>query len=304
MNESRRPVPAPVFFLLSSVFFLGCQTPGGQDGAVTRKELFEMETKFKNISDRAFLVHTEMTQRLQNMEQRVAALESLIKTYDAEFKHVNAKLADLSAGRSSQPTTGVTNPSMSIEEAAREVDTQLTRLKDGLPPDGVAKALAPLARQAAPKICEALKSSLRDIEYMKKLEYVLARLPAAELKISTESALKDRVARYPVARVVGDVGDKELSRVLEPYTSDAELDFCYLVGNSLVRCRNRAGVPALLRALRAEDRNTRFLAIATLRPLNNDETLGFDFNKNADANTAAIKAWEEWYDKAGPRLFE
>jgi len=99
------------------------------------------------------------------------------------------------------------------------------------------------------------------------------------------------------------VGDRDLSTLLEPFTSAADLDFCYSVGFSLIRCRNRAGVPASSRAP-LDDKFTRTLSISALRSINKDEGLGYDANKPAEVNAPAIKAWEDWYEKAGPKLFE
>lgn len=283
----------------------GCQTGGGRadDQPVTKRDLTDAELKCKEEADRAFAHHKQMTETIGRLEGRMSTLERRAETQEIEIRSLNDRLARAGAG--ANPTDPPpTVPPVPAEDAIKEVDNQLTRLKNGLPVDGVAKVLAPLAKYAAPKLCETLKNAFRDVELMGRVEQVLERLPAAELRYPLEDSLRDRVARYPAARVVGRVGNRELSKVLEAYTADADLYFCYLVGDSLTKCRNRSGVPALIRVLRSEDKNTRFLAISALRALANENTHNYDFTKTPEQNMAAIKLWEEWWDKSGAKLFE
>jgi len=288
--------------ILLAAVALGC-TPGrrAEDAPVTKGEILALETKVGDTNAKANLFANDLTEKMGRLESRIAALESTVKTQDVHIRTLEDKIAQLRGG-AGQPD--VTQPPMTAEDSIKEVDNQLARLRNGFRPEEVAKALQPLAKYAAPKLCETLKTSFRDIDLMRRVEQVLAKLPASDLKIPIEDSLKDRVARYPAARVVGEIGNKELSRTLEPYTSDADLDFGYLVGSSLVRCRNRVGVPALIRVLRSEDKNTRFLAISALRPIAGDSTLNYDFQKTPEQNGAAIKAWEEWYDQNGAKLFD
>jgi len=72
---------------------------------------------------------------------------------------------------------------MTVEQALQETDRQLQRLKEGMRPEDVLQALLPISKHATPRVCEALKTSLRDIEYMKRLEYVLAKMPVGDLRI-------------------------------------------------------------------------------------------------------------------------
>jgi hypothetical protein len=64
------------------------------------------------------------------------------------------------------------------------------------------------------------------------------------------------------------------------------------------------GIPPLLNALKAGESEIRFRAILSLKRLNRGETFGFDMNKSADENGAAIKAWHEWWQKEGQKVFE
>jgi hypothetical protein len=291
--------------ILLAAVAIGCQPASRpQDAPMTKGDLLDLEKKIAETKDGAFLHSREVTEKIGRLESRVAALESTVKTQDVHIRALEDKIAQLRGAGAGAGQPDVTQPPMTAEDAIKEVDNQLARLRNGFRPEEVAKSLQPIAKYAAPKLCETLKSSFRDIDLMRRVEQVLAKLPASDLKIPIEDSLKDRVARYPAARVVGEVGNKELSRTLEAYTSDADLDFGYLVGSSLVRCRNRVGVPALIRVLRSEDKNTRFLAISALRPIAGENTLSYDFQKTPEQNGAAIKAWEEWYDQNGAKLFE
>ncbi len=277
----------------------GCQAGPRPEDAVTRADLLAAEARFSTKNEKNFVFYQEATNTIGQLERRVAQLESMIKSYDFEIRRLNEKLAGVRPGG----VPVVTNPETRIEDAIKETDAQLARLKDGGRIDDIVLSLQPIARHAAPRACEALKGAVRDVQYMQRLEHLLSKLPAEALKMPLEDALKSGVARYAAARVVGEVGDKELSKLLEPHTADADFDFCFVVGSSLVRCKNRAGVPALLRVLRAQDKNTRFLAINSLRSLAKED-FGYDYQKAPDVNAVAIKSWEDWYEKAGAKLFE
>jgi hypothetical protein len=276
---------------------------GGQqqdDGApLTKADVHRTQMELSAKYDSAYEMVRQLTEQVMRLESRTVALENEMKLKDTELRSLNDKVARLQGAANDAP-----GGNLRPEEMHKLIETQLTRLKDGLRKEDVARTLAPIARFAAPRLCEALRSSLRDIEFMKRLEFVLSQMPPAELKIPLADSLKDQVARYPAARVVGDVGNYDLSRVLEPYTADGSLDFCFLAGDSLVRCKNKNGVPALLRVLRSEDQNLRLLASNTLARLNGERNMGYDFQKNGDQNAAAIKAWEEWYEKEGGKLFQ
>ncbi len=301
-----------VFCLLSSVSSLIACQPAQQQ--TNSNSIDEQLVRIANRTDKNFELYKAMLDKIADLERRVGSLESLIKTYDIEIRTLNDKLSRVGAGSPNTttpppPVTTVTTPPLTTEEAVKETDNQLARLKDGLRAEDVAKALQQLGKHAAPKICESLKTAFRDVDYMKRLEFVLGKLPAADVKIPAEMALKNAVARYPVARAIGELGDRELAKLLEPFTSDPEADFVYTVGTSLLRCKNRAGVPALIRVLRTsdKDKNTRYLAasaLTSMRVREKDADFGYDYNKLAAENAAAIARWEEWYEKAGPKLFD
>lgn len=302
----------PLLFALSFLVFLlaaGCQAPGGsgdQDPLATRSQVDVLAAKVETYNEKSFLLHRDLSKTVMELRERVVALENLVKAYDIEIKRLNEKVAAPPAKVVEVPPAVTTPPppSISSEEALKQIEVQLLKLRQKGDVDEIAKALLPIAPQAAARVCEVMKEAIRDVDLLRRLEQLLARMPAGDLKIPLAEALKDPRRRNTAARVVGHAGNLELSRLLEPFTSAAEDDFCLEVGAALVRCRNVVGVPALIRALRSGDRSTRFLALAELRPLSGNNAHGYDSTKDREANADAIRAWEEWFEKNRTKLFQ
>lgn len=294
--------------LMLAALAAGCQPGEMLDEPATQPELEALRAHVATLNEKSFLLHKDLSKTVMDLQQRVASLESTIKAYEVEIRRLNEKLGrtpvpDAAAGGPQNPPVKPDPVPDTLQSQMKEIDTQMARLREGAPPEEVAAALAPVAAHAASKLAEALKDAILDIDRLRRLEQVLARLPAGDLRVPLAEALKDRARRSAAARVVGETKHRELSAILEAHTADADFEFCYLVGASLVRCKNPAGVPALLRALRSPDRNTRFLAISELRPLSG-QSFGYDYAKGEEANAKAVAAWEEWFEKSRGSLFK
>jgi hypothetical protein len=77
-----------------------------------------------------------------------------------------------------------------------------------------------------------------------------------------------------------------------------------MAGESLVRCRNSAGIPALIQCLRSEQRDTRTITINALRPLNRGQDFGYRAQQPPMENASSIKQWDEWAEKFGKVIFD
>ena len=104
--------------------------------------------------------------------------------------------------------------------------------------------------------------------------------------------------------MVGATGDREISRILEESVSGDDEDLRLMAGESMVRCRNAAGVPVLVQCLRSEQRDTRTIAINALRPLNRGGDFGYRAMQTPSENASAIKQWDEWSEKFGKTIFD
>jgi HEAT repeat protein len=192
-----------------------------------------------------------------------------------------------------------------VEQILLETEAAIAAVRAGkVKPEEAAHQLKPFAKHAAPRIVDEMRRSITQIEYTIQLEAVLSKLPPEELKVPIQKALADKAVRLSAARVVGASGDRELSKVLEAPAAGDDEDLALMAGESMVRCRNAAGVPALVRCLRSEQRDTRTIAINALRPLNRGQDFGYRAPLAPMENAAAIRQWDEWAEKFGRTIFD
>ena len=282
---------------------VGCSSVDEVPPDTVEDKLTKLEVQMTAKLDKAHAVFTELTDNYMRLQRRVGDLESENKMLQIEVKRLNDKveLAGAASPRTEGPQGQAPGPDMA--EVGMRIDQALAKLKTTGNVDEAAKELVPLSRYSAVKMTEGLKQiTLPD--YVADLEKVLAKCSPLDLKTPLEEALKDRARRSSVARVVGGTRDPGLSRILEPHASDADPVVQVEMGQALVACRNKAGVPPLLKALAAPESEIRFQAILSLKRLNKGQAFGYDMNRGADENAAALKSWQEWWQKEGPKLFE
>ena len=259
----------------------------------------KLEAQMTQKLDKAYTYYTELTDQFRRMERRVAALESENQLLRIDVKKLTERL---DAAGAAGPR-GVPGPGPDLAEVGMKIDQALAKLKTTGNVDEATRELVPVARYAVTKLAEAL-GQVGSPDYVASVEMVLARCPTDELRGPLEAAVKDRARRTSVARVIGSVADPALSKMLEPFTGDSDPIAQVALGQALLDCKNKMGVPPLLKALEAPESEIRFLAVRSLKRVNKGETYGFDMNKKADENAAAIKAWNDWWQKEGPKLFE
>jgi hypothetical protein len=291
---------------------------------VEKEDLDEVTKKVDKLSaqvaqknDMQALLYEELVKRTNGLEKKVGEMDIMVNTMKAQV----ARLEDLARTMQGQidalgkaPPASPTNPSqppgetaktMKIEDILLEVETVITQLRGGkLKTEDAIARLKPFAQHAAPRILTEIRDSLTRFDYAKQLEFIMGKLPPAELKVPLQGALKRAGIREAAARIVGSTGDKELSKILEEYLAEGDEDFRLNVGDALVRCRNGSGIPLLLQCLRSDQGTTRTIAIAALKKLNRGEDLGYRSQLSVEANGIAIKAWDEWSDKFAKTLFD
>lgn len=291
---------------------------------VEKEDLDELSHKVEKLSaqvaqknDMQALLYEELVKRTGGLEKKVAEMDIMVNTMKAQV----ARLEDLAKTMQGQidalgkaPVQNPGNPgtataeapkSLKIEDILLEVETVVTQLRGGkIKTDEAVTRLKPFAQHAAPRLITELQESIARFDYAKQLEQVLSKFPASELKVPLQGALKRRAVRESAARVIGNVGDKELSKLLEEYLGENDEDFRLNIGDALVKSRNNSGIPLLLQSLRSEQGATRTIAISALKKINRGEDLGYRPQLSVEANAAAIKAWDEWSDKFAKTLFE
>ncbi len=282
-----------------------------------RVDKFNAQTAQKN--DMQALLYEEVVKQNKSLTEKMLQTESLTKALEDSVRRLEDQIKTLVAqaeaqSRSGTPPAavpgGAANPEpvkaqLKLEDILREIEVTLSELRNGkLKPDEAAARLRIHAAHAAPKVVGEIRDHFANLDYAQQLEGILARLPAAELKVPLQHALQQRATRESGVRVVGAVGDKELSRILEALVADPDEDFRLAVGESLVKCRNSAGLPLLVGSLKSAQGATRLIAISALKKVNRGEDLGFRAQAPLAQNAAALKAWDEWLEKFGKALFE
>jgi hypothetical protein len=293
MKAVSLPIAAGFMVLLS------CSTVESAPQDSLQDKLTKLEVQMTQKLDKAHAVYTELTDNLLRLERRLADVEKQNRMLEIDVKKLTEKLNTMGSGG---PRDG-SGPAPDQAEVGIKIDQALAKLKTTGNVDEAVRELLPLARYSVTKLVDALKQ-IGSPEYAASIEKVLAKFPAAELKSPLDEAVKDRLRRTSVARVVGAVKDASLSKILEPFTGDSDPIVQVELGQALLECKNRMGVPPLLKALSAPESEIRFRAILSLKRLNKGETYGFDMNKGADENAAALKAWHDWWAKEGLKLFE
>jgi hypothetical protein len=288
--------PVPLSFAAAILAVLSCSSVESAPQDSLQDRLTKLEIQLTTKIDKEHATVTELVDKVLRLERRIADFENENKLLKIDLKRLGDQI---NAGG---PRNG-TGPSADLAETGMKIDQALAKLKTTGNVDEAAKELVPLARYSVPKMVETLKQ-IGSPDYVSSVEKVLAKCPVAELKGPLEDAVKDRLRRTSAARIVGAVGDLELSKILEPYMGDSDPIVQVEFGQALIACKNKLGVPLLIKTLSAPESEIRFRAILTLKRLNKSETFGFDMNKNADENDAAIKAWHDWYQKQGMKLFE
>lgn len=286
-------LPAAAAFLA----VVGCSSGPAQDSPEDR--LTKLEIQLTTKIDKEHALVTELTEETLRQKREITKLNNDIEMLKIDLKRLGERVDQQGAGGN----RGGGPPSPDLSEVGVKIDTALAKLKTTGNVDEAARELVPLARYSVPKMTEAMKQ-IASPDYVASLEKVLAKCPPGELKAPLEEAVKDRIRRTSAARVVGAAGDKELSRILEPWLGDPDPIVQVEFGQALIACKNRMGIPPLIKALGASESEIRFRAILSLKRLNKGETYGFDMNKGADDNAAAITSWESWWAKEGQKLFE
>jgi len=265
-----------------------------------KDKVAKLEAEMIAKTDRAFKLYSELTESVLKMERRIGDLERENQLLKIEVKQLRDKMSGNAGATREGPVAGP-----DLAEVSMKIETALAKLKATSNVEEGIKELVPLSRYSVTKMAEALRQ-ISSPDYTAALEKVLAKCPVEDLKGPLGKAVEDRIRRTSVSRVIGAVGDAGLSKILEAYTGDSDPIIQVELGQALLACKNRMGVPPLLRALRAPDSDCRLRAILLLKPhtASKRETFGFDVNKGADENAAALKAWDEWWQKDGAKLFE
>lgn len=159
----------------------------------------------------------------------------------------------------------------------------------------IKKELAAMPAEATAFLMNEIKRAPADIKLAKRAEEIIASFPPVEVRAPLARALQDPQLRVMAAWIVNDMASPAYAEVLRDFTTDPDPDFQLAIGAALVSCRDKAGVPFLIRGLSSELMANRIVAIQNLKRINRGESYGFNWQSNAAQNAEAIKQWEGWW---------
>lgn len=193
-----------------------------------------------------------------------------------------------------------TLPSPAIDPAGEELAASAVRqLREGKEGREVAMEIFARCKEVLPHLFRILRETreAKEHELSEKIERLLATLPPADLKPHLEIALAKPELRTSAVAVVGGSGDAGLGAMLEPLTAEGDADERFSVAESLVRCKNKKGIPILIETLKADGYN-RIIAFDILKRLTG-QSFGYRPSDAVDANAGAVAEWEKWWENFG-----
>lgn len=265
------------------------------------KQLNQLEERIA----RALLVHEEVVKSISKLNERLSQTEAQLNSMDLRLSDVETKVKAPPAAPSTPPPTGVTaTPPPPDEAAIRSVHAALKDLQAGtLEPEAALRSLEPVAVAAAPILRDELRKNLLSRKYADALSFLLARLPAEAVRgVLTQSA-REEAMRNRIADILGERGDRDLSRILEEYLPGAEEDGRLVLGQAMTRCKNPAGLAPLVALLKSERKEIRFLALSTLKKVTGDDFAFRPFQPSTD-NDTALACWEGWLEGPAKTLWK
>lgn len=284
-------------FVLGILLFSGCASDESSDSskAAPRKDIDDVLIQVAQLKDQQLQLYRELVDKVNRLDRDLEAMKAQMMVVKNRLDHVESARREGEVGP----------PMVHQDDAIARASNVLAKLKAAEQDvDAAVAELKPFARMAAPLVVDELRKNVADLVYATRLETVLSRLPLEDVRVPLTQALRDPRVRMSAARMIGALGDKETSKSLEEFAADNDEDFRLVVGEALVRCKNRAGVPFLLQALKSEKWDNRSIAIGILKSIHKGEDFGYRAFQDVAANADAIRLWMEWWDQVKAALFE
>ncbi len=283
---------------LFAVFLAACMPPKQTDSRL-EVDVSRLQDRLNGINARFLSVHEELGKQIHDLNQRLTHVEGGLGAMDLTVADMSARLK---AG-SPSPAYNVEPTPEPDEETIRRVELTLKALQSGKIDETAAiREFLPISKVASPTVVDELERNLVVPRYADKLEKVLATMPVESVRGPLARAVKKEPMRQAVSRIVGTLGDKGLSGILEEYVGGAGEDERMILAEALVRCKNPAGLIPLITLLRSEKWDVRTLSFAVLKDVN--KGIGLDYNPRATPteNAAAIEQWEKWVREFGDKV--
>lgn len=298
-----------IVLALAGAAAAGCVEVERQEFDALDKSLKNLEIQSKNQNELHVHLYNELVQKHAGLVKQVTEVDVLVRAMQSSVAQLESQVKALVEGQRrvkvpDGPQVAPATPEK-LEDILLHVNTTIGELRQGkLKTEEAVSLLAPYALHAVPKVLDELAGAVTKFDYAKQLESILAKFPPDSLKTPIKSALAQRGLRESAARVVGQTKSPDLGKLLEEHSDSNDEDFKLVIGESLVLCRNAKGIPILVVSLRSGEVTTRTIAISALKRLARGQDFGYRAQSTSEQNAAALKSWEEWFEKGGKTIFD
>ncbi len=265
-----------------------------------KKKAAEIEQIQEAHNAKQARLYEDLVAKHDLIQKRLADTDAVVKIMETTVKRIEERL------RGAAPSNGGGGAQdVRPADAAARTSEAILGLKTGKVDVGeVVAGLKPIARDAAPLLMEELRRSATDAKYANQLIVVLSNLSPEAVRLPVSRGLEEKsVVRILSARIIGNLRDRETSKVLEKYADTDDEDFRLVLGESMAACRNPAGIPLLIQSLRSKEFTTRVIALETLRRINQGEDFGYRASR-PEGNAKALNEWDEWGAARGKTIFD
>lgn len=238
-----------------------------------------------------------LVQRVTELEKQNQALAKQVQEL-AEIANTDAKKIDFMHFE-----MGLLRREVLDKERAKLDDSQkeqINKLVKMLEPENaniqeISAKLAPFGKGAVVALAEAMRTP--NVKYRGRLETSLQLMPIQDVIQVLSIDLRDNTLKFSAARVLGNIQDSSVVQLLAQALLDADENFAFVIAESLIKLKDKRGIPALIEALKSSDQSIRALAINLLSKITNGQTFDYKHYTSANEQQFAIKKWNDWWLK-------
>lgn len=224
----------------------------------------------------------------QELKTKMKDLEATLERLKFDLGLVRKEVMDLKSG-GPQPTRPEQVDKLIKDLANPESDIAL-----------VSEKLREYGRQSVVALVQRLKDS--DLDFVRRVEMALERMPPSDAVPILLEAVRQPEIRNSAARVLGMLNDRSAILPLAEYLKKGnDSDFVFTVAESLVRLKDRRGIPVLIENLKSDNSARRALSFDALSRATG-QTFNYKPYLSEEERIMAVQKWEEWWAKEGDKF--
>ncbi|MBI4834037.1 MAG: HEAT repeat domain-containing protein [Planctomycetes bacterium] len=224
----------------------------------------------------------------QELKAKMKDFEGNIERLKFDLGLVRKEVMDMKSG-GPQPTQPEQVDKLIKELANPESDIAL-----------VSEKLREYGKQSVIALVQRLKDT--DIDFLRRVEMSLERMAPSDAVPLLLDALRQPEIRNSAARVLGRLNDRSAVLPLAEYLKKGEdSDFVFTVAESLVKLKDRRGIPVLIENLKSDNSARRALSFDALSK-STGQTFNYKPYLSEEERIMAVQKWEEWWAKEGDKF--